>query len=108
MQMSDIFAFEVLERVIGIYCLLLTVIGSVLNMFCFCICLSLIRRNGTFIFMAFFSLSNLVSLFWWNVVNFFVPFFDFDLKSASTVGCKIGSYLQFSSLQISAWFLVIS
>jgi hypothetical protein len=39
--------------------------------------------------------------------HFLGDYLNIDIKVLSIFGCKFGHYLQFSSLQISAWFVVL-
>ncbi|RMZ93892.1 FMRFamide receptor-like [Brachionus plicatilis] len=53
------------------------------------------------------TISDMVSLYWWNINNFLKEFASTDLLSLHMYVCKAGNYLQFTSLQISAWILVV-
>lgn len=98
--------FETLNRVLGVYALVLFVVGFFFNLLMFYVCCR-IKDNTTFVFLRFFAISNIFTLLWWNLYHFYYPFFSLDVGLTWLWGCKIGSYVQFSSLQISAWFLVL-
>jgi hypothetical protein len=97
--------FLTLNKVLGVYALILTILGTLLNFFNFFVCMRL-RKNTTFVFLSFFSLANAFSLYWWNLNNFLKEFVNIDLLAVSLWTCKIGNYVQFNSLQMAAWFLV--
>ena len=92
-------------QVFGAYSLLLIIVGTLGNMLIFATCMRL-QKNTTFIFLRFLSISDTVALYFWNLNHFLVPFFDIDLETVHYMSCKIVMYLQFASLQISAWILV--
>lgn len=98
--------FTTLNQVLGIYALLVCLIGTFLNIFIFFVCMR-IKNNTTFVFLRFFALVNICTLYWWNLNHFFNAFSSINLPTLSKWGCKIGNYIQFSSLQIAAWFLVL-
>jgi hypothetical protein len=49
----------------------------------------------------------MITLYFWNLGNFLSQIFTIDLINLSIWGCKFGSLFQFTSLQISAWILVL-
>ncbi len=97
--------FLLMNKILGVYALIITVFGTLLNLFSFFICLR-IKRNTTFVFMASFSLANAFCLYWWNLNNFLKEFVNVDLLAISVWVCRIGNFVQFTSLEISAWHLV--
>lgn len=98
--------YQLMNKILGCYALFLTVSGTILNLFNFVTCLR-INKSSTFIYLAFFALANAFCLYWWCLNNFLKEFFLVDLLTVSVWVCRTGSYVQFSSLQISAWFLVL-
>ncbi|CAF1124331.1 unnamed protein product [Brachionus calyciflorus] len=52
-------------------------------------------------------MSDILSLYWWNLNNFLKEYISIDLLTINKYFCKIGNFIQFTSLQISAWILVI-
>jgi hypothetical protein len=97
--------FLLMNKILGVYALFITVLGTLLNLFSFFICLR-IKRNTTFIFMASFSLANAFCLYWWNLNNFLKEFVYVDLLAISVWVCRVGNFVQFTSLEIAAWHLV--
>jgi hypothetical protein len=104
-KMLTIFGF--LKKIIGMYSIILIVLGTLTSLFSLGICIKL-SKMSTFLFMAFLTFSNIVSLYFWLPAKFLMEYFNIDLQNFNFWHCKIASYLQFSSLQISAWILVIS
>ncbi len=66
-----------------------------------------LRKNKTFVFLRFLALTDLVALYFWNINHFTVVILNLDLQNYNIWLCKFGQFYQFSSLQISAWILVI-
>lgn len=97
--------FQILNKILGVYAVFLTLFGTVANLLSCLVCFRM-RKNTTFIFLAFMTISDLISLYWWNTNNFLKEFAAIDLLSINKYVCKAGNYLQFTSLQISAWILV--
>lgn len=92
-------------QVFGVYSLLVILVGTLGNMLIFMTCMRL-KKNTTFIFLRFLSISDTVALYFWNLNHFLVAFFNIDLETLHFMSCKLVMYLQFVSLQISAWILV--
>ena len=91
-------------QVIGIYSLWLIAFGIAGNSISFYTCCKL-SSTTTFVFLAFMLVSDTVSLLVWDLDCFLKAFFGFDLGENIYL-CRIGNFVQFSSLQISAWLLV--
>lgn len=104
---SDTSFYLLANKILGVYALVITISGTLLNLFSFFICLRL-KKNTTFVFLATFSVANAFCLYWWNLNNFLKEFVHIDLLAVSLWVCKIGNFVQFTSLQISAWHLVTS
>ena len=98
--MADIF------YVLGIYKIFIIVAGTVGNFLIFIVCTRL-KDNTTFIFMRFLSLGDIVTLYFWNLNQLVEAIFGFDLLNFNLYYCKFLQFAQFSSLQISAWMLVL-
>jgi hypothetical protein len=99
--------FTILRQIMGVYSLLLTIFGFLLNSLSFIICVKL-RNNSTFVLMAFFSFFKIFTLFGWNLNHFTVEFLDTYTFTLNGSACRILNYLQFNSLQLTAWFLVFT
>nr|QVK45789.1 G protein-coupled receptor [Proales similis] len=94
-----------LEKSLGWYSLAITVIGTLMGLVSIRICCRL-RKTVTFVFLAFLSANNIVSLYFWNLNIFARHQLGFSLPELSLPVCRIGTYIQLSTLQLSAWFLV--
>ena len=92
-------------QILGGYSLLLMVLGSIMSLATFYICYRL-RKNTTLVFLLFMSLSDLVSLYYWNLQIFLQAFTTINLAEVDRVICKLLNYVTISSLEISAWLLV--
>lgn len=98
---------EVFYYTIGIYSLLLCIIGSIGNIFNIFIILNTnLKYTNTFIFLAFLGFTDLFSLYFWNMDHFLWPFFQIDRQNESLFWCRFDTYLQFTILQSSAFLLV--
>jgi hypothetical protein len=97
--------YNKLDQVLGVYAVILIPVGTILNIISIIVCLR-VKSNNTFIFMAFFSFFNIFTVSWWNLNNFIKVFTGIDLLNSGLWPCKIGNFLQFTSLQTAAWFLV--
>ncbi len=97
--------FKILQKSLGLYALILIIVGTVSSLMSLYICFKL-RKISTFVFLAFLSVSDIISLYYWNLTHFIDNWFDIDFLNSNFWLCKFGSYYQFTSLQISAWILV--
>ena len=98
--------FSTLRKCLGIYAIALVIFGTFFSVLCCYISFKL-RKTTTFIFICYMSLANIFTLYFWNLGNFLRELFQIDLINTSIWLCKFGSFFQFTSLQISAWILVI-
>ena len=98
-------AITVTRKVLAIYTIVLILVGTIFCVISTIICFKL-RKNNTFIYLAFFSIANIFTLYYWNIRNFLQLFFDTQWQSAPFIFCKLGDYIQFTSLPIAAWILV--
>lgn len=87
------------------YSILLVIFGTAGNLLTCLVCFRL-RSTTTFVFLAIASLFDAASLFVWNLNHFTQTFLDIDLQSRNIHSCRIGQFVQFTSLEISAWLLV--
>ena len=95
------------SKAIGIYSLLLIIVGTIGNAITCIICMRpKLRKHPTFIFLAFSCFSDIFTLYTWNLSNFITPFFHFYHEYKNLAWCKISVFIQFWSLQSSAWVFV--
>ena len=92
--------------IFGIYKLLLIVAGSIGNLLIFIVCMKL-KDNTTFMIMRFLSVSDIITLYFWNLNQVADSLFNLDLLNYNLYYCKFLQFSQFTSLQISAWMLVL-
>ena len=92
-------------EIVGFYPLWLILSGTIGNLISFCICYSL-RKNTTFVFLMFITLADIATLYFWNIVSFLHAYDIMDLINYNLYSCRIGTFIQYSSLQSSAWLLV--
>ena len=94
-----------IAEVVGVYSMWLIVFGTIGNLITFYVCYQL-RSTTTFVFFAFMAITDLVSLYYWNLKNFLTAFYAIDISRLSIYSCRINSFIQFASLYTSAWLLV--
>ena len=102
--MSEV--YNVIFKILGIYSLMLAILGIFFDFLGALVC-HRIKNNSTF---AFYKYGNLIAMFsfvYWNLNYFDLAFevirFDVD---QNTWFCRIGSFVQFTSLQASSWIHV--
>ena len=91
--------------ILGIYSFLIIIFSVIGNTITLIVC----RRskdNCTFILLQYLTVNNLIAVSYWSLAHFILSQFDLDIQSYSMFTCKFGSWIQFSSLQASAWILV--
>ncbi len=99
----------ILNSVLGIWSIIIVVIGTIGNAICFAICFrKKLREIPTFIFLAFMVFSDIISLYGWIVNHFLRSQFGFVLLDLCEFMCKGVPVWQFISLQSSSWLLVRS
>ena len=98
---------DIILNVLGIYSLLLCIVGTVGNIFnLFIILKTDLKKTKTFVFLAFLSVTDTLSMYWWDLDHFLTPFFQIDRQNESNLWCKINTFIQESVLFASAFFLV--
>lgn len=96
-----------LKRIFASYNIVLIVFGSIGNLLTCFICLKKNMRSiPTFKLYAFNSVFDVLSLYPWNVSQFFGNFLRIELGK-NLIWCMLANFLQYSAYEISAWFLVI-
>ncbi len=90
--------------ILGWYSLVLIILGTIGNVI---ICHVSVKtnKNSTFILLRYLAINDMIALYYWNLNNF-TKVFSLDLLSYNLYSCKIGTWIQFSSLQSFAWILV--
>ena len=90
--------------ILGWYSLIIIILGTIGNLIIFYVCVKT-NKNSTFILLRYLAINDMISLYYWNLNNF-TKVFNLYLESLNLYSCKIGTWIQFSSLQSSAWILV--
>nr|QVK45794.1 G protein-coupled receptor [Proales similis] len=98
--------FAEFKKILGIYSLLLIIFGVLTGICGFALSFKL-RQTPTFVFLSFSFVSNVFTLLVWNLNSFLNPWFNIDLLNSSLFSCNFGTFFQFTSFEISAWFLVL-
>lgn len=96
---------EIFEKVVCAYGVGLIFFGTFSNMMSFFVC-SKLKSNKTFVFLSFLSISDIFSLYYWNLSHFFSVYFNIDIINYNYWLCKFAQFIQYASLQSSAWMLV--
>ena len=108
---SDIIPFDIyvlLNKILGSITLILTIFGIFGNVFTAFICMrKKLRCITTFVFLAFISGNDLLTLLIWNLDQYFEAFFNFSHEFLSVWWCKMCVFIQYFCLHNSAWLLVI-
>jgi hypothetical protein len=94
-------------KALAVYSLFLVIFGTIGNL-CTCfICMrKSLRKTTCFVFLSFISIIDIFTLYTWNLSNFIVPFYGYFHENSNIIWCKLSVFLQFFSLQSSAWLLV--
>ena len=99
---------DIIYKILGAYALLLTIAGTILNCIIFLICKrQRLWRTSTFKLLAILSLNDIIGLYQWNLKHFIYSFFIVDFNFTNLPWCRISIFLQYFSLQYSAWILVL-
>lgn len=105
--MLDQLLKDIIYKILGVYALFLTITGTVFNLIVFVICIrKRLWRTTTFKFLAILSLNDVIGLYQWNLKHFISSFFLVNFNYTNLPWCRISIFLQYLSLQYSAWILV--
>lgn len=107
MDMSED-TYLLLNKIVSIYSVFLAVFGTVGNLICFFICLrKSLRKTPIFVFIATMSLFESLSLYVWNMNNFYtIFFFSMPIGDMDPFVCKFTTFIQYFSSYIAAYSLV--
>lgn len=106
LSFSNMESLFYLNKVLGVYALILTVLGTFLSILSFFVCKKIKKKNVTVFFMSSLSICSIFTLYFWNLDNFFKEILNIDLLNLNYWLCKFGSFIQFISLQMCSWILV--
>lgn len=93
--------------ILGYIALILTFSGTICNLAIAYVSIKS-KSNSTIVLLRYLAFSDMCSLYFWNLSHFIEAIFGIDIQNFSLIGCKFGSWIQYSSLQSSAWTLVKS
>ena len=106
---SDTARYLFIIHCLSIYALLLVIIGTIGNLLTIVV---LVRRNlrrfVTVRYLILVSLCDLISLYGWNLNNFYkfnVSSSNSNIEDLSLVHCRLISFVTFVTLQLSSWCL---
>ena len=91
--------------ILGYYPLFLILFGSICNILIVITC-SRLKDQITFQLLSFMAVSDIISLFHWNMNHFINNVLNIDIDDISIFWCKFSYIFQVTSLQYSAWLLV--
>ena len=103
----DTLSYSTINYILSYYSLLVASFGTLGNLITIFICTrKALRETTTFIFIAFMSFVETISLYEWNLNAYFLTYFKFNITDFNLATCRALSVLQMFSLQCSAFFLV--
>lgn len=98
---------HIVMKALGVWCLVLTIVGTIGNLFIFLICVTKLRSQVTFVFIAFLAVVDALSLYEWNLTHFYEAFhISSALVDGNILICRLISFSQYITLHSSAWLLV--
>ena len=99
--------YVITNYIISYYALFVASFGTLGNLITIFICTrKALRETTTFIFIAFMSFVETISLYGWNLNNLFLIYYKINLTDFNLATCRALMVLQMFSLQCSAFFLV--
>ena len=98
---------NVIGEFIGIYSIILIIIATIGNFISTLVCTrKSLRKIPTFVFIGFALISDIVSLYFWNINHFLFAFANYLIEDLGVGYCRFATVLQTTSLQWSASLLV--
>ncbi|CAF0846824.1 unnamed protein product [Brachionus calyciflorus] len=98
--------FFLLLKILSGYAIVLIIFGILSSILSFYICYR-IKNNATFIFLSYLSITSLFTLYKFPMNGIMWTLFNTDYLNINIYECKIGMFVQFTSLEASAWILVL-
>ena len=92
-------------KILGYYSLVLVVLGTLGNLIIMFVSIKT-NTHAMFALFGYLAFSDMLSLYFWNLSHFIYSSFDIDIQNFNVYMCKFGTWIQYSSLQSSAWILV--
>lgn len=104
----DEYVLDVLAKIIGIYSILILVIGTIGNLCAALVCTrKSLRKTPTFVFIGLALISDTICLYFWNVDHYLLGYNLTQIEDINLFFCKFATFFQTTSLQWSAWLLVM-
>ena len=98
---------RIITLVLGAYSIFILVCGTLFNALILCVCLrKKMRKVNAFKFFAVISIVDTVALYEWNLSHFTNAYFHVLFSYINLTWCRLGTFMQYVSLQYSAWMLV--
>ena len=96
--------FDALQ-LLGYYALILVILGTIGNAIILYVSFR-IKASSIFVLFRYLAICDTLALYFWNLNIFTYSVLNLDLQNYNMNSCKFGNWIQFSSLQSSAWILV--
>ena len=96
--------FDALQ-LLGYYALILVILGTIGNAIILYVSFR-IKASSIFVLFRYLAICDTMALYFWNLNIFTYSVLNLDLQNYNMNSCKFGNWIQFSSLQSSAWILV--
>ena len=93
-------------KMLRVISLVVTIVGTLGNALIFLTCVLRLRKQVTFVFLAFMALMDTASLYEWNLGHFIDNFVGKSFMTPTLITCRVFDFVQYLSLQSSAWLLV--
>lgn len=101
------YVYKALNKVLGVYSLVIIVVGTLANLLSAVLCLKKeLRKTPTFIFYAFVFVADTISLYFWNLDTYLFVFSNYMIEMNNYTTCILVTVVQCTSFQFSAWLLV--
>jgi hypothetical protein len=103
--MSD----TIVLKLLAVYSLVLTILGTIGNMLVLATCCFTpsLRKVNTFRFFIILSIADTIALYGWNLDHFLIEFSLMNANWQNNLAIvRLTNFLQYLSLQYSAWCLV--
>ena len=96
-----------IHQALGYYAFCIAVFGTIGNSIIAYVSIKSQKTNSTFVLFRYLAFSDTLTLYFWNIGHFISSSFGLDIENFNLYLCKFGNWIQYSSLQSSAWILVL-
>ncbi|CAF1051349.1 unnamed protein product [Brachionus calyciflorus] len=98
--------FLIILKILSVLAILIIIFGVLTSLLSFYLCYR-IKNNATFIFLSYLSLASIFTLYKFPMNGIMSTLFKVDYLHINVYECKIGIFLQYTSLETCAWILVL-